>query len=217
MFIVPLFVGSAAMQVGDGASSMSTPTRKLIERKVRVFYENERRELSSPDKRGEEGSEDVVIRDMALKDVANCYKMGETLFNFNSSLSRTFDRFVVIEGYSSDGDFCLVAEVEGKLVGFTLGNTITKDVVMGYVSWVAVLPEYQVGSFPYSSPKYSSLHAAEGDWLQACIKGREPNAEARYHRGVGGHAPLQHGCDRVPRQVGLWITREPTVHEPIIK
>lgn len=90
-----------------------------------------------------EKEEAVRIRDMQLKDVAGCYQMGMELFAFNSAYLRTYDRFVVLEEYASDPDFCLVAEHEGHVVGFVVGLTIIKEVTMGYISWVTVLPQYQ--------------------------------------------------------------------------
>jgi len=85
----------------------------------------------------------VSIRDMRLRDVAGCYTMGMELFAFNSAYLRTYDRFVVLEEYASDPDFCLVAEHEGRVVGFVVGLTIIKEVTMGYISWVTVIPGYQ--------------------------------------------------------------------------
>jgi len=115
------------------SSEEGSRTRNLV-----ILYEEEAGAMES-----NEDTEVVIIRDMALKDVATCYKLGMDLFAFNSSLSRTFDRFVVIGGYSSDPDFCLVAETKDRLIGFTVGNSITKDVVMGYLGWVAVHTDYQ--------------------------------------------------------------------------
>lgn len=86
----------------------------------------------------------IVIRDMKLKDVSECFNLGIKLFSFNGSLSRTFDRFVVIEAYSSEPEFCLVAEYENRIIGFIVGFTLTKEFPIGYINWVAVDPEYQV-------------------------------------------------------------------------
>lgn len=86
----------------------------------------------------------VVIRDMKLKDVSDCFNLGKKLFSFSSSLSRTFDRFVVIEAYSSEPEFCLVAVCGETIVGFIVGFTLTKEFPIGYINWVAVDPEFQV-------------------------------------------------------------------------
>jgi hypothetical protein len=88
----------------------------------------------------------IRYRQMELKDCAACYHLGLSLFQFSISLSRTFDQFAMIGCYTSEPEYCLVAELEdGKLIGFALGSTIEKKQQRcGYLNWVAVSLDYQV-------------------------------------------------------------------------
>lgn len=45
----------------------------------------------------------------------------------------------VTSAYESDGDLSLVAEIDGKVVGFALGSTLERtEVNYGYLIWLAV-------------------------------------------------------------------------------
>eukprot|EP00698_Gefionella_okellyi_P003736 TRINITY_DN13480_c0_g1_i1.p1 TRINITY_DN13480_c0_g1~~TRINITY_DN13480_c0_g1_i1.p1 ORF type:complete len:489 (+),score=90.67 TRINITY_DN13480_c0_g1_i1:74-1540(+) len=93
---------------------------------------------------------EIVFRQMELKDCASSYHLGEKVFTAKRfpSLYRTFDQFEVIEKLSGDSSMCLVAEHQKKVVGFVLGCVITKRKgkgadKYGYIEWVAVDPGYQ--------------------------------------------------------------------------
>ena len=110
----------------------------MKEEEVLVAYDDDASPVS------QQGRSVILIRNMKLKDVSNCYTLGQKLFAFSSSLSRTFDRFVVIGGYSNNPEYSLVAELGGQIIGFCLGNTVRKEKLIGYLSWIAVDPAYQV-------------------------------------------------------------------------
>jgi ribosomal protein S18 acetylase RimI-like enzyme len=87
----------------------------------------------------------ITVSSLALADCAQCYHLGEKLFQFSPSLSRTFDKYVVIGCYSSGWEYCFVAKDNDKIIGFILGSLIEKErTSFGYLNWVAVEPFYQV-------------------------------------------------------------------------
>jgi ribosomal protein S18 acetylase RimI-like enzyme len=91
----------------------------------------------------------ITIREMEIDDVASVYHLGEELFTSEELpiLYRTWDPYEVTDYFSSDSDFCLVAEAQGQIVGFILGTTIEKEGTAwkkyGYVGWMGVDEAFQ--------------------------------------------------------------------------
>ncbi len=94
---------------------------------------------------------EVSIRQMEIDDISPVYHLGEELFTSEEYpiLYRTWDPYEVTDSFTSDPDYCLVAEeeVEGKIVGFILATTIVKEGTAwkkyGYVSWIGVDEAFQ--------------------------------------------------------------------------
>ena len=92
---------------------------------------------------------EIIIRQMEIDDVSAVYHLGEKLFTSDEFpiLYRTWDAYEVTDYFSSDPDYCLVAEVEGKIAGFILANTIEKEGTAwkryGYLAWIGVDEAYQ--------------------------------------------------------------------------
>ena len=65
----------------------------------------------------------LEIREMDIDDVAIVFHLGERLFTAGKSpnLYRSWDVYDLLSLFASDGDFCLVAELEDQIVGFALG------------------------------------------------------------------------------------------------
>ena len=83
---------------------------------------------------------------MELEDLPGVYALGESVFTADKwpSLYRTWDEYEPVGLFHSDGEFCLVAESEGRLAGFALGSLIDKrnsSWSYGYLTWLAVNPE----------------------------------------------------------------------------
>jgi ribosomal protein S18 acetylase RimI-like enzyme len=83
---------------------------------------------------------------MELADVSAVYALGEKLFTAKKwrTLYRTWDEYEVADFFLSDGEYCLVAEQHGAVVGFILGTLIEKRRsawVYGYVVWLGVAQE----------------------------------------------------------------------------
>jgi ribosomal protein S18 acetylase RimI-like enzyme len=93
----------------------------------------------------------AIIREMEIDDISAVYRLGERLFSSNEFpiLYRTWDPYEVTEYFSSDPDYCLVAEAEtnGKIVGFILATTVEKEGTAwkkyGYLSWIGVDETFQ--------------------------------------------------------------------------
>ena len=88
----------------------------------------------------------LQIREMELEDLSAVYALGESVFTADKwpSLYRTWDEYEPVSLFTTDGEFCFVAEYKEKLVGFTLGSLIDKRNSAwsyGYVTWLAVDPE----------------------------------------------------------------------------
>jgi ribosomal protein S18 acetylase RimI-like enzyme len=92
---------------------------------------------------------EAVIRQMEIDDVAAVYHLGEDLFTSEELpiLYRTWDPYEVTDYFSSDPDYCLVAESQGSIVGFVLATTVEKEGTAwkkyGYLSWMGVGEDFQ--------------------------------------------------------------------------
>ncbi|MDY6893491.1 MAG: GNAT family N-acetyltransferase [Chloroflexota bacterium] len=95
------------------------------------------------------GKPKVTIRQMEIDDIPSVYHLGERVFTSEDLpiLYRTWDPYEVTEYFSSDPEYCFIAETGGKVVGFLLGTTIEKEGTAwkryGYLSWMGVDEEYQ--------------------------------------------------------------------------
>ncbi len=92
---------------------------------------------------------DIEIREMWIDDVPAVFHLGEELFTSDDFpiLYRTWDAYEVTDYFTSDPEYCLVAECEEKIVGFILANIIEKEGTAwkkyGYVSWIGVARSFQ--------------------------------------------------------------------------
>jgi ribosomal protein S18 acetylase RimI-like enzyme len=98
---------------------------------------------------GERHRAEVEIREMEIDDVAPVYHLGEELFTSEEFpiLYRTWDPYEVTDYFTSEPEYCLVAEAEGRTVGFILANVVEKEGTAwkkyGYLSWIGVAQDYQ--------------------------------------------------------------------------
>ncbi len=91
---------------------------------------------------------DFEIRQMEIDDLAAVFHLGERLFRAEKvpNLYRTWDAFEIISVYQGDPEFCLVAELDGQIIGFVLGTTIIKNHSAwkyGHLVWLGVDPDFQ--------------------------------------------------------------------------
>ena len=92
---------------------------------------------------------EVSVRQMEIDDLSVVYRLGESLFTSEEYpiLYRTWDPYEVTGLFTSDPEFCLVAEVDDHVVGFVLATTIVKEGTAwkryGYLEWIGVADGYQ--------------------------------------------------------------------------
>jgi ribosomal protein S18 acetylase RimI-like enzyme len=91
---------------------------------------------------------DIEVREMGVDDIPVVFHLGEQVFTADKTptLYRTWDEFEVISMFNEDTEYCLVAALEGQIVGFALGNVVTKKKSAwkyGYLVWLVVSPEFQ--------------------------------------------------------------------------
>ena len=90
----------------------------------------------------------MKIREMEIDDLADVFHLGEEIFSVEKTPNtyRTWDEYEVIELYYADSEFCIVAEIDERIVGFALATTITKARSAwkyGHLIWLGVHPDYQ--------------------------------------------------------------------------
>ena len=85
----------------------------------------------------------VNIREMSLSDLPAIFELGERLFPSDKwpALYRTWDEYELAVHFASDGETCLVAELDEKVIGFALGTLLEKRGsawTYGYLLWLGV-------------------------------------------------------------------------------
>jgi ribosomal protein S18 acetylase RimI-like enzyme len=102
----------------------------------------------------ENGEEAPRIREMTIDDLPEVFHIGEELFTaeYSQSMYRTWDEYEITTLYNSDNELCIVAEQEGRIIGFALGTTVKKQHSpwkYGYLVWLGVrrdIQKLQVGA-----------------------------------------------------------------------
>eukprot|EP01105_Mastigella_eilhardi_P021154 TRINITY_DN5099_c1_g1_i1.p1 TRINITY_DN5099_c1_g1~~TRINITY_DN5099_c1_g1_i1.p1 ORF type:complete len:468 (-),score=136.23 TRINITY_DN5099_c1_g1_i1:155-1483(-) len=99
--------------------------------------------------RDDRAAEGVRLRPLAIDDLLPIWEMGEQLFEEKKwpNLYRVWDAFTVTNYFTSDPEFCIVAEhVDKGLVGFCLGAPVKKGTrKFGYLEWLGIRPDFQRG------------------------------------------------------------------------
>ena len=90
----------------------------------------------------------VEIREMELRDVAAVFELGQRLFTAEEwpSLYRSWDDHEIAQLFSTEAETCLVAEADGKLIGFALGRVMEKPRSAwryGWLLWLGVEPRFK--------------------------------------------------------------------------
>lgn len=143
-------------------------------------------------------SQQVKIREMEIDDIAKIFHLGERLFEAGSmpNLYRTWDEFEVTELYNSDTENCLVAELDGELVGFALGTTISKSNSAwkyGHLVWLGVDPHCQRhGVAEKLFFRFRSIMRRQGVRMLIVDTQAENLAALRFFRKMGFGNPSQH-------------------------
>lgn len=107
-----------------------------------------RRRAAAPDARPATTPLRFAVREMAFEDLPEVFALGQQIFTPEDypNLYRTWDEYDLIQMFASDGEFCLVAENRGDLLGFVLGTIIEKRRSAwkyGYIVWLGVQPQLE--------------------------------------------------------------------------
>ena len=91
-------------------------------------------------------TESVTIREISLLDLPPIFALGERLFPADKwpALYRNWDDYELAVHFASDSETCLVAEMDGQVVGFALGTLLEKRMsswTYGYLLWLGVDPD----------------------------------------------------------------------------
>lgn len=84
---------------------------------------------------------------MELRDLAAVFELGGRLFKADvfPTLYRSWDDVELVRLFAGDGETCFVAEAEGKVVGFALGQIMEKPHNAwryGWLLWLGVAPRF---------------------------------------------------------------------------
>jgi len=147
---------------------------------------------------------DVSIRAMDIDDLASVYHLGERLFTSEEwpILYRTWDPYEVTEYFSSDPEYCLVAEVDSTIVGFVLATTIEKEGTAwkryGYLAWMGIDEAYQRRKLGRRLYRRLEDQLAEDGVRMVIVDTDGDNADAiAFFRAVGFS----------PRSEHLWLAK----------
>jgi ribosomal protein S18 acetylase RimI-like enzyme len=158
---------------------------------------------------GNQKKTEVDIRQMEIDDIGSVYHLGERLFTSDEFpiLYRTWDAYEVTDHFTSDPDYCLVADATEGVVGFILATTIEKEGTAwkkyGYVSWIGVDEPFQRTNLGFHL--YRRLEERfKDDGVRMIIADTEANNEGAiaFFRAIGFSASRQH----------LWLTK--TIRRP---
>lgn len=91
--------------------------------------------------------EEISIRSMTIDDLPRVFHIGEEIFTSERFplMYRTWDQFEIASLYTTDAEFCVVAERNKKVIGFAMATTIRKPRSAwkyGYVVWLGVKRRY---------------------------------------------------------------------------
>jgi len=139
----------------------------------------------------------LIIREMTLEDLSAVYALGERLFTADwPTLYRTWDEYEIVGLFASDGDFCLVADQKGKIVGFVLGTLIDKRNSAwsyGYILWLGVAPEVRGhGLGEHLVNRITELFIANGARMMLVDTSVENQPAIRLFRRLGFGSETQH-------------------------
>lgn len=148
----------------------------------------------------------VVVREMELEDIPKIFALGERVFPADKwpNLYRTWDEYELVDLFASDGETCLVAEIDERVVGFALGTVIEKRRSAwryGYLLWLGVdqdMPPLGIGSRLFE--RMQDLFVARGARIMLVDTASENERALGFFRKQGfgheqGHVFLSKNLD----------------------
>jgi len=140
----------------------------------------------------------VTVRQMDMDDLAAVFHLGEKLFKAEvaPNLYRTWDEYEVAGLFLEDSEYCLVAEMDDRIVGFALGTTVSKTRSAwkyGHLVWLGVDVSLQTrGIGEKLFHQFKTLMVEDG--VKILLVDSEANnlAALRFFRKMGFGNPRQH-------------------------
>jgi ribosomal protein S18 acetylase RimI-like enzyme len=91
---------------------------------------------------------EVNIREMEIADLPAVFELGQRLFTAEElpTLYRSWDEHELVQLFGSENETCLVAEADGRMVGFALGRIMKKPRNAwryGWLLWLGVEPSFK--------------------------------------------------------------------------
>jgi len=147
---------------------------------------------------------------MQLKDVPAVFALGQTLFTAEAlpTLYRSWDEYELLQLFVSAGEFCLVAEIEGEIVGFALGRVMEKPRSAwryGWLLWLGIARQCKGKGIASRLIKELTDRFIENDTRIMLVDTDEANADALFFfrkHGFGHelkHTYLSRNMDDLPK------------------
>lgn len=142
--------------------------------------------------------QELEIREMVLEDLPAVFALGERLFTAEKwpNLYRTWEEYNLISLFASAGEFCLVAEIDGRLAGFALGSLIAKRRSAwsyGYLEWLGVAPEWKRNGIAQKLLKeLTDLFIDEGARMLMVDTEQDNQGALQFFKSQGFGNPVEH-------------------------
>jgi len=142
---------------------------------------------------------EVEIREMEIDDLPPVFHMGERTFTADiPNLYRTWDEFEVTGLFTTEPEYCLVAEdrATGQVIGFAMGTTVTKTRSpwkYGYLVWMAVEKGYRkLGVGERLVRRLADIMVGEGVRILLVDTAAENQQALGFFRAQGFEQPRKH-------------------------
>ena len=141
---------------------------------------------------------DITIRAATIDDLAAIFHLGEQVFTAGelSNLYRTWDEYEVTGLFHTDGEYVLVADIDGRVVGFAMGTIIEKARTAwnyGHLLWLAVHPAHaRKGVAARLFTHFKSLMQAAGVRMLMIDTQADNEAAVRFFTRQGFMNPTDH-------------------------
>jgi ribosomal protein S18 acetylase RimI-like enzyme len=143
-------------------------------------------------------SNDIEIRTATIDDLAAIFHLGERVFTSQdvANLYRTWDEYEVTHLFNSESEYVLVAETEGRIVGFAMGTIIEKPRsawTYGHLLWLGVDPDFSrqnIGSLLFD--RFREIMEASGISMLMVDTQADNEPAVRFFSRKGFENPTDH-------------------------
>lgn len=141
---------------------------------------------------------DIEIRSADIDDLAAIFHLGEKVFTSSdvSNLYRTWDEYEVTTFFNQEPEHLLVADFDGKVVGFAMGTIIEKNRSAwnyGHLVWLGIEPEFSrkgVGSMLFD--RFKRLMKTSGVRMLLVDTQADNKPALKFFRNKGFDNPIEH-------------------------